>query len=44
MVMAAGSVIRDPISGTAARPSHAVATEVWKGRFFAIRLTATMTV
>ena len=44
IVIAAGSVINDPSKGTAARPSHALATGVDRGSRRATELTACMTV
>ena len=44
MVMAAGSVISEPSSGTAARPSQAVASAAGMGSIRATRSTAAMTV
>ncbi|MNY57150.1 hypothetical protein D3C86_1933100 [compost metagenome] len=44
MVMAAGSVINDPRSGTAASPSHAVAIGVGSGTARATMFTLAMTV
>ncbi|MNV98677.1 hypothetical protein D3C71_1939570 [compost metagenome] len=42
--MAAGSVINDPSSGTAASPSHAVAIGVGSGTVRAMMLTLAITV
>ena len=44
MVMAAGSVISEPSSGTAARPSQAVASGVGRGTRRAMASTAAITV